>query len=82
MNGNEVTLRSLVDKWLAPTFSTPARVAQVGRLLATRSRFVRIEGHTSSGTLTIVFFRHNDGSWCVFPPAQTKPAMCQRLVAH
>lgn len=82
MNGNEVTLRSLVDKWLAPTFAAPARVTQVGRLLATRSRFVRIEGRTSSGTLTIVFFRHNDGSWRVFPPARTKPAMCQRLVAH
>ncbi|WP_322047363.1 hypothetical protein [Paraburkholderia sp. J67] len=82
MSGSEVTLRSLVDKWLAPTFSAPAHVAQVGRLLATRSRFVRIDRRTSSGALTIVFFRHNDGSWCVFPPAQTKPAMCQSLAEH
>ncbi|WP_321924740.1 hypothetical protein [Paraburkholderia guartelaensis] len=82
MNGNEITLRSLVDKWLAPTFSAPARVAQVGRLFATHCRFVRIEGGTSSGPLSIVFFRHDDGSWCVFPPARTAPAMCHRLIAH
>lgn len=82
MNGNDITLRSLVDKWLAPTFSMPARVTQVGRLLATHSRYVRIEGCTSRGPLTIVFFRHGDGSWCVFPPLQATPAMCQRLVAH
>jgi hypothetical protein len=82
MNGNDVSLRSLVNKWLAPTFSMPARVTQSGRLLATRSRYVRIEGRTSSGTLTIVFFRHGDGSWCVFPPMRTTPAMCPSRIAH
>lgn len=82
MNGNDISLRSLVDKWLAPTLSMPARVTQFGRLLATRSRYVGIEGRTSSGPLTIVFFQHGDGSWCVFPPVRTTPAMSPRLIAH
>jgi hypothetical protein len=25
--------------------------------------------------MEIVFFRHDDGSWCVFPPAPRRPAM-------
>lgn len=82
MNGNDISLRALVDKWLAPTLSMPARVTQVGRLLATHSRYVRIEGRTANGPFTIVFFRHGDGSWCVFPPATSTPAMCPRLNAH
>lgn len=82
MNGNDISLRSLVDKWLAPTLSMPARVTEVGRLITTHSRYVRIEGLTSSGPLTIVFFRHGDGSWRVFPPVRATLAMCTRLVAH
>lgn len=70
MNGSEISLRSLVDKWLAPTLSMPAHVAKCGRVLATHSRYVKIDGRTASGPLTIVFFKHGDGSWCVFPPVQ------------
>ncbi|MFM0292674.1 MULTISPECIES: hypothetical protein [Paraburkholderia] len=76
MNADSLSLRSLVDKWLAPTRSMPARVTQIGRLLATHGRYVRLEGCTSSGPLTIVFFRHDNGSWFVFPPAPAAPAMC------
>jgi hypothetical protein len=82
MNGNCVSLRSLVDKWLAPTLSTPARVSQIGRVLATHCRYVRLEGCTSNGPLTIVFFRHDDGSWSVFPPVPASPAMCGRVFAN
>nr|WP_082855557.1 hypothetical protein [Paraburkholderia phytofirmans] len=79
MNSNCVSLRSLVDKWLAPTLSMPARVTQIGRVFATHGRYVRLEGCTSTGPLTIVFFRHEGGSWCVFPAVPASPAMCGRL---
>jgi hypothetical protein len=82
MNGNYISLGALVDKWLAPSQSRPARVTCMGRLIATHGRYVRLEGCTSTRTLTIVFFRHDDGSWCVFPPARTSPAMCSRLFAQ
>lgn len=74
------SLRQLVDKWLAPTASVPARVTHIGRLLHRRHRYVRVEAAHTTGTLAIFFFRHDDGSWCVFPPAATRPAM-SRLAA-
>ncbi|MFL9913775.1 hypothetical protein [Paraburkholderia sp. RL17-337-BIB-A] len=82
MNSNYVSLRYLVDKWFAPTLSMPARVTQIGRMLATHGRYVRLEGCTSTGPLTIVFFLHHDGSWCVFPPVAASPAMCGRLFVN
>lgn len=82
MNGSDISLRSLVDKWLAPTPSMPAHVTQFGRVLATHSRYVRIDARTSGGPLTIVFFKHGDGSWCVFPPLRTTPMMSPNRVAH
>ncbi|MFM0326485.1 hypothetical protein [Caballeronia glebae] len=81
MNAYFVSLRSLVDKWFAPTLSMPAHVTDVGRLLRNRVRYVRLEGRTSSGALAIVFFRHVDGSWSVFPPAPELPTMCPGLLA-
>jgi hypothetical protein len=81
MNGNNIPLRALVEKWFAPTRSTPAHVVHTGRMAITRARYVQLEGLVSSGTLTIVFFRHGHGSWDVFPPVPTSPAMCTRLFA-
>ena len=80
MNGDGVSLRSLVDKWLAPTASVPARVTRLGRLVTTRSRYVQLEVSTTRGVLAIVFFRHDHDSWDVFPPAAASPAMCARIV--
>ncbi|ASV96885.1 hypothetical protein CJU94_01060 [Paraburkholderia aromaticivorans] len=82
MNTDCVSLRSLVNKWFAPTRSMPVRVTQTGRVLATHGRYVRLEGCTSRGPLTIVFFRHDDGSWFVFPPVPASPAMCGRLFVN
>jgi hypothetical protein len=82
MDSNRVSLRSLVDKWLAPTLAKPARVTQIGRVLATHGRYVRLEGCCATGPLMIVFFRHADGSWCVFPSVPASPAMCGRVFAN
>lgn len=68
MKTTAYSLRSLVDKWLAPSQRTPAHLVQIGRTPVARLRFVRFEGKTSAGCISIVFFRHDDGSWCVFPP--------------
>ena len=35
---------------------------------AGRCRYVCVEASRASGVLAIFFFRHADGSWCVFPP--------------
>ncbi|TDN63201.1 hypothetical protein [Paraburkholderia sp. BL10I2N1] len=81
MNGNSISLHSLVDKWLAPTLSMPARVTQFGHTVSTHLRYVRLEGGTTTGQVSIIFFQHRDGSWCVLPPVSARPAMCTRLFA-
>ncbi|WP_233853614.1 hypothetical protein [Paraburkholderia sp. HD33-4] len=79
MNDTIIPLRALVEKWLAPTHATPAHVVRTGRMAITRARYVRLEGAISSRPLTIVFFRHGNGSWGVFPPDQQVPAMSARF---
>ncbi len=71
----EQSLRSIVEKWLAPTPAMRIRVVQSGRMGPDRSRYVRIEASTPAGVRAIFFFRHDDGCWCVFPPRRSSPAM-------
>lgn len=68
------TLHWAVDKWLAPTPAMPARVVRFCRTQMHR-RCVCVEAVRPNGLLSIFFFRHDDGSWNVFPPAATRPAM-------
>ncbi|MPW20026.1 hypothetical protein GCT13_24820 [Paraburkholderia sp. CNPSo 3157] len=68
MNTAEKSLRSLVDRWLTPTSATPVRVIQFGRTSSSRGRYVRVEAHRPDGPVALFFFRHNDGTWRVFPP--------------
>lgn len=75
MNVTEKSLHWIVDKWLAPTPSMPARVTQVHHDRSLQQRFVRVEAVRASGLLSIIFFRHDDGTWNVFPPASPRPAM-------
>ena len=73
MDTANLTLRKLVDKWLAPSPAVPARVVRFSRMPLHRRRFVCVEAAHPTGTLAIFFFRHEDGSWCVFPPAVERP---------
>lgn len=79
MNDTIITLRALVDKWLAPSGAAPAHVVRTGRITRTRARYVSLEGVNASGPLTIVFFRHGRGAWDVFPPVAPAPAMSTRI---
>jgi hypothetical protein len=75
MNTAEKSLRYLVEKWLAPNPAMPVRVIQFGRISVDKRRYVRVEAPAPSGSRAIFFFRHDDGNWCVFPPAIARPAM-------
>ncbi|SAK65887.1 hypothetical protein AWB81_02631 [Caballeronia arationis] len=75
MNTHTSSLHRLVDKWLGPTQATPARVIRVTRKGAHSTRCVRVEVERHSGLLAVLFFRHEDGTWCVFPPTSNRPSM-------
>ncbi|SFU26560.1 hypothetical protein SAMN05192563_10595 [Paraburkholderia aspalathi] len=69
------SLRLLVDKWLMPNSSTPIRVIRFGRIHPDGTRFVRIAVLRLEGSIALYFFRHDDGTWHVVPPATRRPAI-------
>jgi len=75
MNTTEKTLHWAVDKWLAPSTAAPARVMRCARMAGSGRRCVRVEALRPDGLLSFFFFRHDDGSWNVFPPAAVRPVM-------
>ncbi|WP_162068857.1 hypothetical protein [Burkholderia sp. THE68] len=66
------SLRYLVHDWLGAVESM--RVSRPARSQRMPWRAVRIEVARSSAAFAIVFFRHGDGSWCIYPPATFPPA--------
>jgi hypothetical protein len=81
MQTAEHSLHWAVDKWLAPSAAHPARVMRVCRSQVTGSRHVCIEAWHAGGMLAIVFFRHEDGTWNVFPPQVRRPSMSAHRLA-
>ena len=75
MNTDRISLRLLVEKWLAPTSAMPARVARFSRMTTSQRRYVCVEALRPTGMLVIFFFRHDDGAWRVFPPSVDGPTM-------
>jgi hypothetical protein len=62
------SLRNLVEKWLALTPVMPIHVTRFRRTRSCQRLYVRVEASQATSILTIYFFRHGDGTWCVFPP--------------
>jgi hypothetical protein len=75
MDTGQMSLRVLVDKWLGPGEAMTVRVMEFSRTPSDRRRYVRVGAFRREGCFTIVFFRHDDGSWNVFPPKTNMPAM-------
>jgi hypothetical protein len=75
MYATEKSLHWIVDKWLAPAPGAPVRITSIRRSGPRGGRVVCVEIARPGGVLSIVFFRHEDGSWNVFPPAAERPAM-------
>ena len=71
ISGN--SLRTLVDKWIGAT--NGIRVTQFIHGRGGQYKFVRVEGVSDESPIALFFFRHDDGSWCVFPPERRRPAM-------
>ncbi|CDY74620.1 FIG00454712: hypothetical protein [Caballeronia glathei] len=68
-NTNEQSLRWQVEKWLAPAPATPVHVTRFSRTGRGGRRYVCVETSSPAGVRTLFFFRHDDGSWSVFPPS-------------
>lgn len=82
MTSNRTSLRNQIDKWLAPAPGSPIALSRLRCAKPTSLRCVRAESIGTTPGLAILFFRHSDGSWCVFPPASERPAMRAVLMAE
>jgi hypothetical protein len=71
-NPSNKSLRYQVEKWLAPASTSLVHVTEFGRTRRGRSRYVCVEASSSAGARVLYFFRHDDGTWHVFPPAVDK----------
>lgn len=76
-NTNEQSLRCQVEKWLAPAPAIPVHVTEFSRTRWGGRRYVCVE--TADGTRALLFFRHDDGGWCVFPPSSDRRKSVSRL---
>jgi hypothetical protein len=75
MKTRERSLRLSVEKWFQSTPAMPVQVFDYGRVMPGGARYVRVGVVRPHGSLAIVFFRHTDGSWSVYPPATRRPSM-------
>jgi hypothetical protein len=60
----------MVRKWLSLADGSPARVTAFGRTRGGQVPYVSVAVERAGELLSIIFFRHHDGSWCVFPPGR------------
>ncbi|RZF26728.1 hypothetical protein EVC45_26505 [Paraburkholderia sp. UYCP14C] len=72
------SLRLMVEHWLAPDSESRLRVAEFRNRRSPRECYVCIEKSTTTGSLSIYFYRHHDGTWRVFPPDPQRLTMRAR----
>ncbi|SOE53967.1 hypothetical protein SAMN05446927_0742 [Caballeronia arationis] len=75
MSIRERSLSVVVGKWLGQDLMGSARVTRFSQSRQKPWRSVCVETTPPAGAIAIIFFRHDDGSWCVFPPDSKRPTM-------
>lgn len=69
MNANRTSLGALIEKWLGAGASTPKRIIRL-RDSGPHQACVQVKVARLAGEASLFFFRHEDGSWQVFPQGQ------------
>jgi hypothetical protein len=72
--GNK-SLRFQVEKLVGSTHGHMERVRLMDRSRIGNTCRVRIQIERPTGSFSLFFFRHADGTWHVFPPDQRRPEM-------
>ncbi|MBC8746483.1 hypothetical protein OKW43_007302 [Paraburkholderia sp. WC7.3g] len=73
MKLGESSLRSLIDKWIAPTATTSVHITRCTFANSGQTKCVLARSSAAENAFAIFFFRHDDGAWRVFPPPPRKP---------
>jgi hypothetical protein len=62
------SLRMQIEKWFGSVSRQALRITRISPSSGGRGRCVIVEAIRPNDPQTILFFRHGDGSWCVYPP--------------
>jgi hypothetical protein len=69
------SLRLQIEKLVGSSCKDRASVRVIHRSRSGRTCRVCIQVERPAGSFALFFFRHDDGTWHVFPPDQTRPEM-------
>lgn len=75
MSSTGKSLRLMVEHWLAPESTDQVRVARFRNRRFSQECYVYVEALNATGRVAMFFFRHQDGTWRIFPPNQERPTM-------
>ncbi|REG51026.1 hypothetical protein B0G80_7507 [Paraburkholderia sp. BL6669N2] len=75
MDASTNSLLAIVNNWLISNGAEPTRITPFWTGDARRGRAVRVEASRATGVIEILFFRHADGMWRVFPQEPLRPVM-------
>ena len=70
------SLRWLIGKWVGLASGRSYRLTRSPRTQWLSGRCICLEATGAMGAFKVFFFRLDDGSWSVFPPAPKKPTFC------
>lgn len=73
MHADGNSLRWLIEKWFGFPSDGTYRLTRSSPVHSPVGRCVCFESTGAGVAIKIFFFRHDDGSWSVFPPASKKP---------
>ncbi|PYE17694.1 hypothetical protein C7410_12569 [Paraburkholderia silvatlantica] len=69
------SLRAMADKWLFLRPDTRVHVTRVAQGARKHRSCVYVSAVGAVGESGMFFFRHDDGSWYIFPPDEARPAL-------
>lgn len=81
MGAGRTSLRMQIDKWFGPALREALHIQRIDLANGDGVRCVIVVAPHAQAPLAIVFFRHGDRSWRVYPPEVERPAMSKRLSA-
>jgi hypothetical protein len=69
------SLHQSVDKWFSPSQRDQIRVTRFRQNASGGQRGVIVRLLGATERIELLFFRHGDGTWCLFPADATRPTM-------
>lgn len=69
------SLRLMVEQWLSPDAAKKVRVTEFRHRRSTQECYVCVQTVRDGDRVTMLFFRHKDGTWRIYPRDPARPSM-------